>query len=62
MQSSQKFNIPIVYDDLRDKFVLKQILSQLQNLDTVVDDVLSRVSKSIDRQQQRIGEIDKVSN
>ena len=43
MQCSQVYSLPVVYQDLRQPFVLKDIVQQLDQLDTVVNDVVNRL-------------------
>ena len=60
MQSSQVYSIPVPYHDLRQPFVLKEIIHQLDLLDTVASDVVNRLQFKIESQTKRLQSINSV--
>lgn len=60
MQCSQVYSIPVAYHDLRQPFVLKEIIHQLDQLDTVVSDVVNRLQLKIGTQSKRLQSINSV--
>ena len=58
MQKSQVYSLPIGYQDLRKPLALKDIFSQLEQLNDLHSDVLNRLQTKITQQVDRIHDID----
>nr|CCA14063.1 carbon catabolite repressor protein putative [Albugo laibachii Nc14] len=58
MQTSQVYVLDRVYEDLETPFVAKDIIRQLTQLDTIVNDIFHRLSHKVTHEKDRIRAID----